>query len=371
MKRNLQKLRLVKNAAIGVCAFAGWEISRGRLGKDIWAALTRRPHDIAWSDLLAECAAKAPNHVFLRYNEEAFSYRQMDQNANRTARLLLAAGGARGRGVGIFMRNSPRFLDIFFGAQRAGMYAVTINPELRGEGLAYIINHSDIDLLAVDAELLDAFDAVRQQLPRVTPEKVIVDDIEAEAAGYAIAQGMQVLSNAAGMSPQSPDIGYNPEDMCLIIYTSGTTGPPKGVVYRRNTTGVNQLRLLGHFLLRKDDVYYTYLSLSHGNALFVSTTTTMAARCTVALSRKFSASRFWENVRFYDATVFNTIGSIIPILMKQPEKSDDRHNNVRIVFSAACPADMWEAFEQRFGVTIYEGYGAIDGGGRGIMNLGT
>ncbi|MCF8036632.1 MAG: AMP-binding protein, partial [Desulfobacteraceae bacterium] len=46
-------------------------------------------------------------------------------------------------------------------------------------------------------------------------------------------------------------------------------------------------------------------------------------------------------------------------------------NNVRIVFSAACPADMWEAFEQRFGVTIYEGYGAIDGGGRGIMNLGT
>jgi len=38
--------------------------------------------------------------------------------------------------------------------------------------------------------------------------------------------------------------------------------------------------------------------------------------------------------------------------------------------SAACPVDDWEKFEKRFGIKIYEGYGAVDGGGKSIMNLG-
>jgi crotonobetaine/carnitine-CoA ligase len=100
-------------------------------------------------------------------------------------------------------------------------------------------------------------------------------------------------------------------------------------------------------------------------------TMTMAIKGTIALSRKFSAGRFWEDIRRYHVTLFNTIGSIIPILMKQPEKDTDAKNKVRFVLSAACPAEMWEAFENRFGVTLYEGYGAVDGGGKGILNLGT
>lgn len=48
--------------------------------------------------------------------------------------------------------------------------------------------------------------------------------------------------------------------------------------------------------------------------------------------------------------------------MKQPEKSDDADNLVRIVNSAAYPANIWEAFEKRFDVKIWEAYGAVDGG---------
>jgi crotonobetaine/carnitine-CoA ligase len=61
---------------------------------------------------------------------------------------------------------------------------------------------------------------------------------------------------------------------------------------------------------------------------------------------------------------------MIPILMKQPERPDDADNPVRLVISAACPANLWEAFEKRFGVKIWEAYGAVDGGGVIIMNAG-
>jgi crotonobetaine/carnitine-CoA ligase len=157
----------------------------------------------------------------------------------------------------------------------------------------------------------------------------------------------------------------------MIMYTSGTTGPPKGVVYRYKKTSVTMMSLAAHLMLRKSDVYYTAFALCHGNALLATTTMTMGIQGTIALARKFSASRFWDDIRRYEATVFNTIGSIIPILMKQPEKPTDSENQVRFINSAGCPPDMWEPFERRFGVKLYEGYGAIDGGGKGIFNFGT
>ncbi len=61
---------------------------------------------------------------------------------------------------------------------------------------------------------------------------------------------------------------------------------------------------------------------------------------------------------------------MIPILMKQPEKPDDADNPVRLVISAACPANLWEAFEKRFNLKIWEAYGAVDGGGLLIFNFG-
>jgi crotonobetaine/carnitine-CoA ligase len=371
IKQRYNALMWIVRGARGAASFFVNEFRQKRGWKTLGKFVRSQTFDISWAQLLEESAEAVPDKACLLYNDESLTYRDMNGNANRLGNYLLDQGGGRGDGLGILMRNSPRFLDLFFGSQKIGMYTVPINPELKGEGLAYIINHSDITRLAVDAELLTPVLENLDRFDRLRPENIIVNDIEAESSGIAIPDGMQRLSEAYGQPPADPGIGYNPEDLCLIIYTSGTTGPPKGVVYRYNTSGVLLLSLGGRIFFRSSDIYYTYLSLCHGNALFLTTTMTLAVRGTVALSRKFSASRFWDTVRKHRATVFNTIGSIIPILMKQPEKPDDRDHAVRVVLSAACPADMWIPFEQRFGLTLYEGYGAVDGGGKGIMNLGT
>jgi crotonobetaine/carnitine-CoA ligase len=90
----------------------------------------------------------------------------------------------------------------------------------------------------------------------------------------------------------------------------------------------------------------------------------------MVLSRRFSASRFWDELRRYGVTTFNALGAMIPILMKQPERPNDAENPVRVVFSAACPASVWAAFEERFGVRIIEGYAAVDGAGFAVFNFG-
>ncbi len=371
VKQKLYTAIWIKRGIWGLASFFFHEIKHKRAMNTVKKILHGEKFDISWASLLEESALKVPDKPCLLYNDERYTYREMNENANRIANHLHETGGGKGQGIGIIMRNSPRFLDIFFGSQKIGMYTVPINPELKGDGLVYIINHSDITSLVVDAELLGPVIENIERFERITMDNIIVDDIEEEAKGVEIPKGLKKLSDAYLKPPTDPGVGYNPDDMCLIIYTSGTTGPPKGVVYRYNTSGVQLLSLAGRVFFKKSDVYYTYLSLCHGNALFITVTMSLAVRCTIALSRKFSASRFWDTVRNYDATVFNTIGSIIPILMKQPERHDDRVNRVRVILSAACPSDMWEPFEQRFGITIFEGYGAVDGGGKGLMNLGT
>jgi crotonobetaine/carnitine-CoA ligase len=91
----------------------------------------------------------------------------------------------------------------------------------------------------------------------------------------------------------------------------------------------------------------------------------------VHLAKRFSASRFWRELAECGATQFNTVGSMIPILLKTSPSEHDRAHKVRRVVSAACPKDAWVPFETRFGLELWEGYGAVDGGGVTIFNAGT
>lgn len=367
----IQTARFLLRTVRSIAIFLKEELRRGTLMTNLKGFSAKDiVEDMSWSDLLEERACMVPYKTFLMYKNERFTYAQMDANANRMANFLLSKGGGKGLGLAIFMKNSPRFLDIFFGAQKIGMYLVPLNPELKGDNLKYVIEHSDVSFLALDAELLDGFTPIASS---VKLKGVFVDDIEEESRGISIPSSIIRLSEAYAprASTVKPKTGYNKQDMCLIMYTSGTSGRRKGVVYRYYNTTVKKLCIMSNVILNSDDVCYTPLALIHGNALFLTITTAMAAKASVALSRKFSASKFWEEVCTYNATTFNTLGSMIPILMKQPPKPNDADNKVRYVLSAACPAEMWGPFEKRFGLKIYEGYGAVDGGGKAIMNFGT
>jgi crotonobetaine/carnitine-CoA ligase len=303
----------------------------------------------------------------LAYEDKKITFKQMDENANRMANYFLSMGGGRGKGVAIFMGNSPRYLDIFIGSQKIGMYSIPTNTSLRGDSLLYILNHSDAEFIVIDEEFLDVYHKIADRIEHI---KTVIVNRSSPAGLPPLPDGMKDLSDAYHKPPTKPNGSYQKDDICFILYTSGTTGLPKGVVYRYGKSTVKILSLPAHAFYRKSDILYTCLPLFHGNALFLCVTQAIHTGATVVLAKKFSASRFWDDIRKYNVTAFNSIGAMIPILMKQPPKDNDRQNHVRFTFSAACPVDDWDRFEKRFGIKIYEGYGAIDGGAKTIMNLG-
>jgi crotonobetaine/carnitine-CoA ligase len=80
----------------------------------------------------------------------------------------------------------------------------------------------------------------------------------------------------------------------------------------------------------------------------------------MVLSDRFSASRFWDEIRHYGATQFNYLGAVMPILGKQPKKDNDLDNPAHIALGAGCPADVMEEVEARFGIKCLEGFGMTE-----------
>jgi crotonobetaine/carnitine-CoA ligase len=305
------------------------------------------------SGLLEAQADALGDKPFLTVGDRTFGFADFNRQVNRAAHGLAKLGVKRGVGVSIMMANSPEWLFVYFATQKLGAYAVPVNAALKGEGLRHVIDHSDSSVLACHPDYADAIGAIRDSLTEL--REIVVDATEAPE-GWTPPQGWRTLAQVMDAPDENPGVEIDGEAICALLYTSGTTGAPKGVVNRYKSLNLVGIRLLG--------------GLFHANALFLTTVRALVLGLPMALSRRFSASRFWDEIRRYGVTTFNALGAMIPILMKQPERPDDAENPVRMVFSAACPASVWEQFEKRFGVHIVEGYAAVDGGGFAIVNFG-
>lgn len=83
-------------------------------------------------------------------------------------------------------------------------------------------------------------------------------------------------------------------------------------------------------------------------------------RVTLAMTGRFSASRFWDQACRFKATKIHYIGGILPMLLKQPESPAETRHQVAIACGDGCPTEVWRDFEERFRVRIREGYGLTE-----------
>ena len=307
--------------------------------------------------------------------DEKYTYKDMDLLSNRLGNGLMKLGIKKGDGIALMEINSPEFLFTVFATFKLGTYCVMVNVALRGDGLKFIIDHSDASAIIVHWSLLDAILKVKSQVPKI--KHVIVDTNEAPA-DFKLPDGTISFQDIMQAPDEDIDVEIDRDDIVMLMYTAGTTGLPKATVFRQNRlVGGNNVQTLvslsqmPQLFGRPDDTLYTCLPLFHANALYLSSLPCFFTEKPLIIAKRFSASRHWDICRKYGITRFNALGAMIPILMKQPERSNDQDHKVREVFSAACPKEVWAAFEERFGVKILEFYAATDGGGFILGNWGT
>jgi carnitine-CoA ligase len=312
--------------------------------------------------LLERQTERTPTRTLLRFESLRQSYDEVLTASLRAAAAFDALGVRAGDNVCLMLGNSPDYLYAWLGLARLGAVAVPLNVHSRGEGLAYVLEHSRARLLVVEPELLGRLAALEPPPP----------GLRAIARAAPASQPLEAPTFAdlvAAAEPRAPAPPIPGEAVAAILYTSGTTGPPKGVMLSHHAY-LSSARYFAEEMVAAspDDTLYTTLPLFHINAQAHTALPAIHLGATMAIGARFSASGFWDDVRRQGATIFNSLAAMIPILCKQPPGPGDRDHAARLTACAATPRDVWPEFERRFGVRIVEGYGLTETAGFCVAN---
>jgi fatty-acyl-CoA synthase len=168
-----------------------------------------------------------------------------------------------------------------------------------------------------------------------------------------------------------PEREVAPDAIAMLLFSSGSTGAPKAVVVGQGRLGRLTDALVDRVRLRRDSVTYLCMPLFHGNAVMLNLATAMRVGATVALTRKFSASRFADDIHRYGATFVNYVGRALSYVLSRPEDPRDRTSTLELAFGTeASEADV-ARFSERFGCEVVEGYGSSEGVFRIVRTPGT
>jgi carnitine-CoA ligase len=299
--------------------------------------------------LLADKAKRIGDRIWLIFGEQRYTYAQAHDFSNRYANGFRGLGVRKGDHVVVMMANCPEFIWTIWALAKLGAVAVPLNTAARGELLKYFITQSDSSCVVVSADLAER---VAEALGREHEVRAFCT-LGGAAALACYDRDTVDLATFAHASAEEPDpsqvLASDPQ---YIMYTSGTTGPSKGVISPHSQAhGVGRSLAL-NFGYRPDDVVYTCLPLFHGNALWYSCYAAFWADCTLAVSPRFSASSFWDEIRATGATQFNALGAMTNILLRaQPSPSDHEHR-VRQAMLVPLSPDVYREVSARFGVQV-------------------
>ncbi|CAD7037655.1 ATP-dependent acyl-CoA ligase [Pseudorhizobium endolithicum] len=318
--------------------------------------------------LLARAAAERPDHVYMRANGEEITCASLAARVEHVAAGFAALGVKPGDRVAVMMGHHLDHVICFFAIMRAGAVLVPVNVAIKGPGLVYQIEHSAPSLIVADAEFSDVLaEPIRAAQAKGARADVVWRLREGEtvlpAPGHALSQ-MSVADAAA-----APVIAHDWKDLRIILYTSGTTGAPKGVQMSDRMVQATALGSIwlsdmqpGSVLHFWDPIYHVFGAEVLVLALMVPVTLHMVPR--------FSASKFWSEVKDAGATHIHFVGGVLQLLLKQPPNELDLTHGARIAWGGGCPRDVWGAFEERFGIEIREGYGMTETSSFSTINPG-
>jgi crotonobetaine/carnitine-CoA ligase len=330
----------------------------------------RATWELSLGEFLQEAVGRNTDKVFLRIVGQEITYRQFYSRVRQAARMFQDLGISRGDRVCLFLPNVPEFHYCWFGLSLLGAISVPVNVAYRRDEAGYIFDNAGAAAVVAHHTLLDVAEAAAQISPSVKHKLLVTTALESEtdqpAGGdtrsSAINSGWVEFGAIIETASELNDLPtVAPEEISMLVYTSGTTGNPKGVQVT-HLMYVSAGQGFAHWTEASgEDRFFTCLPFFHANAQYYSTMGSLAAGATLVVAERFSASRFWEQVREADATVVNFIGMMMPVLAKQTESNLDRQNNVRLFYgSPAFSPEFLQAFQERFGTEIIVGFGMTE-----------
>jgi len=288
-----------------------------------------------------EASVKAnPDKVAVIFDEQRFSYRQLLERIENTARHLQNWNIGKGDTVAAFAQNRPELLFCYYAAAKLGALFVPLNPNLTASEVEYTFGHSNAKLLLHD-------DLVVGIAKNAVPADVLIPMSRLD----------EQLPATEIVSPV-----VQPDDDFLIIYTSGSTGAPKAILLDHRAQVTCPIALSRMWGVTASDRTLVALPLGYLYGLSTAAASSLQAGATVIILRRFHPRDALEAFIAHEATVFHGVPTMFSMMLEYCEQRDLQFDlsGVRKLICAGAPLseEMARRFEAKFSKAI-ENYYAL------------
>lgn len=295
---------------------------------------------------------------------ETVTYRQLDDQSNRIAQLFRSLGLRPRDHIAIFLENNPRFFEICWGAQRAGLVYSAISSRLTAPEVEYIVKDCGATLFVTSTYLVDKAAELTGLMPGVANRYMI----GGTSAGYRSWEEAVARQPATRIADEIA--GHD------MLYSSGTTGRPKGVlpvVEPQPIDADNPLLQITRKLYQMDEstIYLSPAPLYHAAPLRFNMTV-MKLGGTSVIMEQFDAEAFLRLVPKYRITHTQLVPTMFVRFLKLPDEARLKYDmsSLRCAIHAAapCPIPVKEKMIEWWGPIIWEYYGGTEGNGLTMCN---
>jgi long-chain acyl-CoA synthetase len=309
----------------------------------------------ALSGMVAVAAAAHPHKAALVAGERTLTYAELHARVLGAAGALAELGVTKGDRVATLLGTVPEFVEVLHGAWRLGGVVAPLNVMLTPDEAGYVLADAEARVVVVDRALLPVVLAVRDRLAKL--DHVVV-------VGGRAPRRTQAYEKLLARSPEPPSVEVKEDNLALLAYTAGTTANPKGAMLTHGNLMANLDQMSEVPALREaeSDVVLLALPLFHIYALNVVLGITIREGATAVLAERFDPVGTLELVERHRVTVLFGAPPMFAAWLRAADQREFDLSSVRMAVSgaAALPGDVFRAFRERFGVTIWEGYGLTE-----------
>jgi len=279
--------------------------------------------------------------VALEFQNDTYTFGDIDTRSNRLAQLLLQRGLKQGDRLCVYLANCIEMIDVYLACVKLGVIFVPINILYRDREISHILT---------DAEPV-----------------AVVSDTNFESS-VPLWNARALVHDAEALPANRPQVAVDGDAPAGIIYTSGTTGTSKGAVLTHNNFAVNAMNLITCWQITCVDRFLLALPLFHVHGLGNGLHCWLISGCRTRLLERFEHQKAAATFLDFRPTLFFGVPTIYVRLLDIPEPQSREIGSFMRLFvsgSAALPAQVLEEFRTKFGHTILERYGMSEN----IMNI--
>jgi long-chain acyl-CoA synthetase len=302
--------------------------------------------------MLAESAETYAERVALIHGGRRVSYRELERAACALANRLRSEGLGKEDKVALMLPNCPEFVIAYFGIQKIGGVAVTLNVQSTPYELRHLLGNSDTRCLITQGALAKRFEEIREEVPLcgrlITTNGPEEDSLFREI----VAKGP--------FTTEIPELEDN--DPAVMIYTAGLTGKPLGAVLTHKNLLTQSLLLRTICQRSEEDVGLAVIPFFHSFGAVANMLAPLRIGAGVVLMERFTLDGIFGAIEKEGVSYIAAVPRLFLGMFFHAGAEQYRVDSLKVCITggAAMPAEFIPMFEQKFNVKIMEGYGLTE-----------